>query len=64
MNRGHKCISEFELKVIQNDQDGIGEQLVCVTGMSETNKCVNEARRATQPWHDDLEDPSSELRLP
>ena len=49
MNRGHKCISEFELKVIQNDQDGVGEHLVCVTGMSETNKCVDEARRATQP---------------
>ena len=40
MNRGHKCISEFELKVIQNDhaddQDEVGEHLAYVTGMSET----------------------------
>ena len=44
MNRGHKCISEFERqnlnKVIQNDhaddQDGVGEHLACVTALSET----------------------------
>ena len=45
-----------------DDLDGVGENLACATGMSET--VVEEAVRATKSWYDELEDPGYDYENP